>query len=247
MTTKIHTETVTYYCGETPLKGFFAIPITDNKPPVILVTHAWKGQDEFSRKKAVSLAGLGYAAFAVDLYGNGATAQTNEEASTLMMPLFLDRLLLKNRMLAAYEKVSADQRFDRERIGAIGFCFGGLGAIELFKSGAFVSGVVAFHPILGNKLGDAKAKTTNFSNETNGKLLVFLGYNDPMVPLSDRICFQEELDRQKVDWQMVTYGNTAHAFTNPEAQEANIGLMYDTTSDKRSWKTMCDFFKETFI
>lgn len=247
MKTDVHTEIITYSCGDRTFKGYLAMPKTTQKAPGIIIAHAWMGQDEFARKKAIALAELGYAAFAADLYGDGKTAKTSDEALELMMPLFLDRHLLQQRMIAAYETLKTNPLVDKERIGAIGFCFGGLAAIELFRSGAFVRGVASFHAVLGSKLGNQQATVLPISKEIQGKILILHGHDDPLVSKEDIESIQNELTQAKIDWQMIIYGRTSHAFTNPEAHETSLGLIYNASAEKRSWQSMRNFFEEVFI
>src|SRR5262245_17129493 len=94
--------------------------------PVVIIAHAWRGQDDFARNKAAFFAELGYAGFAADLYGDGKSVENNDEAAVLMAPLFIDRKTLRSRIVAAYQTASKLKQVDPERIGALGFCFGGL-------------------------------------------------------------------------------------------------------------------------
>lgn len=242
----IHTEIVSYALGEKTFKGFLATPTTDNKVPGVLVMHAWRGLDEFARKKAIALAELGYVAMAADLYGDGITAETDEEAANLMLPLFLDRELLQAFLKKAYEVLCNKPFVDKNKVAAIGFCFGGLAAIELFRSELSLRGAVSFHAILGNKIGTNKAKTTPLAKGIKGKLLVLHGHDDPLVSANEISDFQKELTNAKVDWQMVVYGNTSHAFTNPEAHDYANGLIFNAEANKRSWLSMRHFFEEIF-
>jgi dienelactone hydrolase len=57
-----------------------------------------------------------------------------------------------------------------------------------------------------------------------------------------------EFRRDKVDWQMIHYGNAAHSFTNPEADKRQVpGLAYNKKADERSWAAMRHLFDETFV
>lgn len=143
-------ERVLYECDGVGFQGelYYEKP---GKKPCVLVAHAWMGQDDFAREKAKSLAKLGYVGFAVDLYGEAKNAHSADEAVKLMAPLFMDRKLLQNRLKAAFEVAKNHPEVDAARIGGIGFCFGGLSIIELFRSGVDVKGVVSFHAVLGDE------------------------------------------------------------------------------------------------
>jgi len=240
-------EWINYQVGTQNFKGILVYD--KNRPlplPTVIVAHAWKGQDDFARKKAQFLAELGYAAFAVDLYGDGKTVETNEDAAAMMMPLFIERKNLRERIGAAYETITRHEIVLKEKVGAIGFCFGGLAVLELLRSGAKLKGVVSFHGLLGNRLGENKAKIAPAASRLHGSLLILHGYQDPLVNQEDIIAVQKEFSDANVDWQMHIYGSAAHAFTNPLANDRKNGMVYDSTSERRSLQAMNNFFSEVF-
>ena len=244
----MHTETISYRHGQLELRGHL---VYNNKietaRPAVIVAHAWKGQDEFARNKARALAELGYIAFAVDIYGEGKEVETSDEAAALMMPLFLDRQLLQERMKAAYDVVSNHPMVNAKMIGGIGFCFGGLAIIELFRSGVDLRGVVSFHAVLGDEMGENKAKIVPIAQGIKGSLLMLHGYDDPLVSAKDIETKEQEFTQANVDWQLHVYGHTSHAFTVPGANDKSLGLIYNPKANQRSWKAMRNFFDEVFI
>lgn len=207
------------------------------KRPCILVAHAWMGQDDFARDKAKRLTELGYCGFAVDLYGDAKCADNAAQASELMTPLVLDRALLQGRMLAAYEAVKNHPQVDSTKMGAMGFCFGGLATLELFRAGAPLKAAVTFHAVLGDMPLPLQPGIT-------GSLLMLHGHDDPLVAQDNIRSLQTELTLASIDWQMHIYGNTSHAFTNPHANDKSSGLLYNAKADARSWQAMQNFFTE---
>lgn len=215
---------------------------TKEARPGILIAHAYKGLDTFAKEKARDLASLGYVAFAADLYGDGLTTTSAEEAMKLMQPLFVDRATLRKRIVGSFDVFKKFPQVDPKRIGAIGFCFGGATLIELLRSGSPVKGVVSFHGILGSHVGDKQAKLEPNHYTPGSAILILNGYEDPMVPESDVSSIQKELNDANIDWQMTTYGHTKHAFMNPEAHQGP--MQYSPTVSKRAWASMELFFKE---
>ena len=65
-----------------------------------------------------------------------------------------------------------------------------------------------------------------------------------MVPVEQVNSFQNEMIKAEADWQVHVYGNAMHSFTNPEANDASFGTMYDADTDKRSWQTLVNFLSE---
>lgn len=239
---------VTYRSGTTTLQGYLCHNkgIT-GKRPAIIVAHAWRGQDAFARLQAERLARLGYIAFAADIYGIEMPAETDDEAAERMLPLFEERHTLRQRIVAAYQTISDHPLVDNQRIGAIGFCFGGLTVIELLRSGVGAKAVVSFHGVLGTEMAGRLAKTAPISPKASGSLLLLHGHEDPLVSQADIDNLQSEMTAAKIDWSMVVYGQTTHAFSNPDADNIASGMMYNERSARRSWAAMQQFLQEVFL
>ena len=213
-------------------------PFFQGKKPLILIFHAWKGRDSVMEQKGELLAKLGYVAFLVDLYGDGIQGQSKEECAGLMMPLLEDRALLRSRVVLSYEAAKSLPGIDADKIGSIGYCFGGLCALDLARSGVDLRGAVSFHGLLG--------APSDLKCSVKSKILCLHGCDDPMITLEDVLQFEKEMTRLDVDFQVHVFGQTTHAFTNPEANDPEFGTVYSERSDKRSWILMRDFFEEVF-
>ncbi len=236
----IVSNTIGYLDGDTLLEGFFAYDdVSENKRPAVLICHAWGGRDEFVENKAKKLAELGYLAFAVDMYGKGVRGQNREENASLMQPFINDRSMLQRRINAALYAVKLMPWVDDSKIAAIGFCFGGLCALDLARSGADIAGVVSFHGLLS-------APDNISAPVITAKVLVLHGNDDPMVSVEQFSALRQELTEAGADWQIHLYGNTMHAFTNPVANDPDFGTVYHPIADQRSWRTMKDFLAEIF-
>lgn len=240
-------EMIRYVIDDQEFTGqLFYPPSSRRKHPLILVAPAWRGLDQFAKDKAQQITDLGYLGFAIDVYGQGKEVNTDEEAAALMMPLFKDRALLQKRVKAAFETIRYHPAVESSKIGGIGFCFGGLAIIELLRSGVDIRGVVSFHAVLGNKMGDQQAQTISIAQDIKGSLLMLQGFDDPLVSNEDVLAIEKEMTKANVDWQFYMYGHAAHAFTNPEANDPNKGLIFNPEANRRSWQAMCDFFQEVF-
>lgn len=238
-----------YACQGTTLYGhLYHSPQISQKRPAVIVAHAWRGLDSFAHLQAERLARLGYMAFAADLYGIQKPVETDEEAAQLMLPLFVNRKQLRERIVAAYEVVAKQPLVDADKIGAIGFCFGGLTVLELLRSGVGVRGVVSFHGVLGKEMKGKKAILEPISSTAKkSSILLLNGDEDPLVSGEAIADLQRELTEASVDWQFLNYGQTVHAFTNPEAKDSKGGLHYQERSARRSWKAMESFFSDLFV
>lgn len=232
-------EYVEYTHGKTLLEGFFACDDASATPkPGVLIAHAWGGRTEFVIEKAKELAALGYAAFALDNYGKGVLGSGPEENSKLMAPFLEDRGLLRDRLTAGLDALKRQSGVDPSRLAIMGYCFGGLCALDLARSGADIRGAVSFHGLLmppGLEQRPVKAK-----------VLALHGYADPMVPPQQVLDFGTEMTEAGVDWQLHAYGGVLHGFTMPEANDLKLGALYDASAARRSWQAMLDFFQEIF-
>jgi len=227
-----------YRCGDSLHEGFFCYDDSFPGPlPVVLISHDWSGRGEFSEKKAHRLAYHGFAAFALDMYGKGKRGTTQDECQALMMPLVQDRTLLAKRINAALTHVKQLPQIDPQRVAAMGFCFGGLCVLDLARSGADVRGVVSIHGLL-------KPNGLPPASRINARVLILHGYDDPMAPPEDVLAVAKEFTQGGADWQLHAYGGTVHAFTNPNAQNAAGGMLYNEKAQRRSWHSLVSFLDE---
>jgi len=236
----IQTTTIEYADGDTTLEGLLAWNDAISGPrPGVLVGHAWGGRSEFEDNKAKALAELGYTGFSLDLYGKGVNGTNPDENAKLMQPFLDDREMLQRRMTLTVEAVRGANVVDASRIVATGYCFGGLAVLDLARSGADVTGVISFHGLFnppGNTTG----------TQISAKVMALHGWNDPMVPPEAVTALAQELTDAGADWQIHGYGNTYHAFTNPDANFPDLGAIYHPDADRRSWQSMCNFLQEVF-
>lgn len=235
-------KTVEYKDGDTVLEGFHVYDDNvDGKRPAVMIIHQWTGLTDYEKSRARQLAELGYNVFAADIYGKGIRPKPPESAK-YAGKYKGDRKLYRSRLLAGLDVLKSDSQTDPEKIAAIGYCFGGTGVLELARSGADVSGVVSFHG--GLSAGEAmEAK----EDEIKAKVLVCHGADDPHVPPTEVATFEGEMRNANVDWQLVSYGNAVHAFTQKMAgNDPSKGVAYNETADMRSWEDMKQFFAEIF-
>lgn len=208
--------------------------------PVVMVLHAWGGRSAFEEEKAAYLASLGYIGFAVDVYGGGRTGSTKEENSALMTPFMQDRAMLRTRLLAAASAASRIQGGASTSIAAIGFCFGGLCALDLARANApHVRGVASFHGLFAPPAIGPQAPIS-------AKVLALHGYDDPMATPDQMVSFAAEMSGAKANWEVCAYGGTMHAFTNPQANDPSFGTMFSPQANARSFSRLEDFLAEVF-
>lgn len=238
-------ESCTYKAEEKTLYGsLYAPDCPDNqKLAGLILFPSFRGKDAFAEEKARLLAQEGYIVLAADPYGEKEPASDDTEAMRRMMPLFLNRPLLQQRAKAAFDALCQIPHVDTARIGALGFCFGGLTALELLRLGISLKGIVSLHGAFSDRKGEAQAKIGVRSRNLAGRSALFLhGNDDPLVSEQDLMHLRKELTEAKVDWTLTIYGHTSHAFTNPAASSPKDGLVYNPSVAKRAWQATCDFF-----
>ena len=235
---EVTAKNISYFHDSLECIGHLSIPESLELLPLVLVAHTWKGRSEFEDEKVNALNALGYAALSIDIYGGGINGKSVEENQALIQPFVADRKLFRQRLISAVEFGKAIEGINPNKIALIGFCFGGLAAIELARSGYELSGCVSFHGLL-NQSDEPFQKVKT-------KLLILHGDKDPMVSTEQVIALQDEMTESEADWQFISYGNTYHAFTNPAANDIQMGTVYNHDSDVRSWIAMSNFLKEVF-
>jgi dienelactone hydrolase len=232
-------ELLEYCAGDTICEGFAAYDASSSaKRPCVLIAHAWDGPNDYMRAKALDLAGMGYLGFALDVYGKGVRGGAHEDNSLLMAPIVNDRALLHRRLNAAFVASKRHPLTDPERIAIIGYCFGGLCALDLARSvPPGLLAAVSFHGVLHPPRLGPQASIT-------AKILILHGWKDIFVPSADVLAITRELSDAGADWQLTVFGHAMHAFTNPTVNDLQGGIAYDATADRRSWTAMSGFLEE---
>jgi dienelactone hydrolase len=203
--------------------------------PGVLIFPTIMGRSELELGFARRLAGLGYTAMVADLYGR--IGLPREQCREEMNELLGDRPRLQERLLGVIETFRAQPEVEADRVAAIGYCFGGLCALDLARTGVNVRGVASFHGLFtppGNREG----------TPIRAKVLALHGWEDPMAPPSAVEALAAELTRAGADWQLHVYGRTMHGFTNPAANAPENGLQYSASADRRSWTALEAFLAE---
>ena len=230
--------TLEYHDGDQRCLGEYFLPTDgEGNSPLVLVVHAWDGLGDEVRDKASRLAAQGYIAFAIDVHGDGILHTDFSTVAEVLGPFMADRTMLLGRLKAALAAAKTIPGADTDRMGVMGYCFGGTCALDLARSGGpDIKAAVSFHGGLAANGLEASPITA--------PVLALHGHDDPMVPPEAVSEFQTEMTERGADWQLVSYGHTVHGFTRPEANAPELGVVYNPVSDRRSWQAMLQFFTE---
>src|SRR5260221_12779811 len=117
---------VTYTDGTTTMKGFVVYDdATTAKRPGIIMVHEWWGITPHIHSEAKNFARQGYTAFIADMFGDAKTADNPKDAGALLGSVMNDPKTMESRFKAAQTALVQQATVNPQKIGAVGYCFGG--------------------------------------------------------------------------------------------------------------------------
>lgn len=228
-----------YECEGRQLVGRLAVPDGDGPFAGVLIAHEGPGHDQWQLARADRLAEEGYAAFALDYHGDLAPFADRDLMVARLDELRADPERLVRLGVAGLEQLLAVPSLDPTRVAAIGHCFGATLALEMGRQGLDLAAIVGFHPGLTTSRPEA-------ASNIRGRVRMFVGADDPVIPLDDRLAFEDEMRAGGVDWEVHLYGKVGHSFTHPMVDRLGLpGLAYDEVADHHSWHSMLALLGET--
>ena len=219
--------------GETTMKGFVVYDdAKKGKRPGIVVVHEWWGITKHMHNEARRLAGQGYTAFIADMYGDAKTADNPKDADALSGSVMKNPQVMESRFKAAQQQLTKHATVNPQRIGAVGYCFGGAVVLNMARTGDDLAAVAGFHASLGLNTPAPAA------GAVKAKVLILNGADDPFVKREQYDALKKDFDAAKVDYRIIEYPGAINAFTNPEATELgkkfNLPLNYDAKVDQEA-------------
>jgi dienelactone hydrolase len=212
-------------------------PVHTEPSPGILLIHGGAGLDEHARGQARRYAELGYVVLACDMFGDG-IAGDRDRVMACILGLRDDPELLARRGLAGLTALASLPETSTF-LAAIGFCFGGMAALALARSGAPLAAAVSIH-------GSLATSRPAEPDAVTARLLVCHGSADPHVPMGDVVAFAEEMNSSRADWQLTMYGQAAHGFTHRHAVPGAMpGVEYNQGADELSFAAVREFLAGT--
>ncbi|MEQ7873818.1 dienelactone hydrolase family protein [Sphingomonas sp. ASV193] len=211
----------------------------EGSAPAVLIFPTVMGVSDLEIGFAKKLNALGYHAMVGDLFGTATRGQARDAMFEHLGRLKGDRAALRRRVVALLDAMRGEAGVDAGRVAVIGYCFGGLCALDLARSGAEVRGVASFHGLFDPPGLDPQP--------IRAKVAAYHGWDDPMVPPEAVVALGKELTEARADWQIHAYGHTGHGFTNPNAKAIGIdGVFYQEAAARRSWAALEDYLGELF-
>jgi dienelactone hydrolase len=209
--------------------------VPDSGAPAVVIFHQWGGADAYERARAAQLADLGYIVLVADIYGAGVRPTTVEEKAATAGRFRADRSMTRARAQAAVDYLRFQPGVDRDRMAVIGFCFGGMVALELARSGSDVQAVVSVH-------GNLDTPNPEDAAAIRAAVLIQHGAEDPYVPAEQVAAFRTAMDEAGTPYRWLAYADAVHAFTDWNAgDDPSTGAAYNETAAKAAWSDLQDF------
>jgi carboxymethylenebutenolidase len=210
------------------LVGFLAMPADAAEPlPGLIVIHEASGLNDEIKARTRKLAGEGYIALAVDLYG-GAKADTPEKARTLAASLVSDPDAARANLQQAYDYLAKYAL--APRIGSVGWALGGGWSLQaaLMLPEQLHALVMYYGPISGS---DSQLAALGMP------VLGFFAGLDETVPVRDVQKFRSTLLKAGKPAEIIIYPKAQQGFASP-------GGTYDEQAATESWQKMLAFLAE---
>lgn len=219
---------VSYNVDGKMYEGYYAAP--SKSAPLIFMVHDWDGLNDYEMKRTQMLNDLGYAVFALDMYGKGIKPATVDERKALTTALYHDRAKMRKLLDAGYHAAKAQGANVANAVG-MGYCFGGTVMLEMARSGTPLKGFVIFHGNLATPIGQ------DYS-QNKAPILILHGSADASVSMSEFAGLITELEATKIKHEAITYSGAPHAFSVFGSER------YREDADKKSWARFIGFLKE---
>jgi len=208
------------------------------RPTVILIPTVM-GVSDLEKGFGRQLVELGYNSLVADLFGKKFHGAPRDTMFGEMNRLKSDRAALLRRMQHVLELARGQSEVQGDHIVVAGYCFGGMCALDLARSGADILAAVSFHGLFDPPGLPAQ--------KIKAKFVAFHGWDDPMVPPEKVVALGQELTEGGSDWQIHAYGHVGHGFTNPHAASLQIeGVAYNELAAERSWTSFVNLLEEVF-
>jgi dienelactone hydrolase len=218
-------QKLTYSYNNEMFEGYLSNPKSQSKGLIILI-HDWDGLTKYEEKRTDMLSSLGYTVFAVDLYGKGNRPKEMKLRKAETKKLYENRTRMRELILAGINEVNVK----KQKTFVMGYCFGGSAALELARShkGENIVGYASFHG--GLKTPQGQSYTINTS-----PIFIAHGGADKAVKLEDVFQITNELEKNKITYEVNIYSGAPHAFTVFNSKR------YRKDADEKSWEAFLSF------
>src|SRR5829696_5201294 len=224
---RLATERVAYDSPKGKINGYLARPKSRGKRPVVLVIHENRGLNPHLEDVARRFATEGYLAYAVDLLSLVGGTPANEDAARDLHP----KMNQDDAVAALVSGVSflKSHAESTGKVGAVGFCFGGLMINRLAVASPELDAGVAYY---GRQVPAAQVPSIK------APLLLHYAENDEGVN-TGIAAYEAALQANNKKYTKQIYPGTQHAFNNDTS-----AARYNKAAADLAWERTIAFFRE---
>ena len=221
------TQFVNYPAPKMEIRAFLAHPKNGTKFPAVVVIHENRGLQPHIQDVTKRLAKEGFLSLAPDaLTPIGGTPEDQAQASERIRNL--DNADTVNNMVAAVKYLKTHP-LSTGKVGCTGFCWGGAMTNAVAVNSPELNAAVPYY---------GRQPATEDVAKINAPIMAHYAENDPGIN-AGIAAFEEELKKQKKEYQIFVYPGTGHAFNNDTNPDR-----YNAEAAKLAWGRTVGFFKE---
>jgi carboxymethylenebutenolidase len=227
--TQISTETVGYFnqTDGTTVAGYLAMPEGEGPFPALVLIHEWWGLNDNIRDLAEQYAAEGYVALAVDLY-EGESATTPDEAGALAGEVRENTEGAFANLDAALAFLRNQPNVDDNRLGSVGWCFGGQWSYNMAKNNLGTNASVMYY---------GRFSAEDDLSMMRSQILGHFGENDRGILVDDVEQFKAKLNTLEGEHAVYIYPNAGHAFANEDSDA------YVEEAAEKAWERTIEFLE----
>ena len=213
------------------LTGYLTRPKGDDKRPAVIVIHGWTGIDDHIRDVGRRLAKAGYVALVPDLLARsgGTSAFSSGETATKELYRLGDEMFTKD--LSGAVNYLIGQNFVRvNKIGVIGFCWGGGKALMFTTRSKDLAASVIYYGSNPPNLDDVK----NISAPVLGQ---YGGVDERVTAGVPQL--EAAMRKYGKSFEYKIYAGAPHSFNSDTSPSS-----YREDAAKEAWARTLEFFKK---
>jgi dienelactone hydrolase len=226
-----------YEAGNQKYRGAFVAKSGAQPSAAFVLLPDWRGQSVLAHDHAEFLVELGCAVVIGDLYGDGFSPTDPSQVGEMVKRLVEHRDrgvdMLSACVTALKSRVPAGTP-----IFCLGYSAGGMVALDYGRSGADLSGIIVASALL-------KTAAPGAPTRIKAPVLILQGTQDQVSPMDVIASVVAEMDAAGNDFRLELYGQSHHAFDNPDAgTDPKARLVYSPTAAARARRAIAEFFRE---
>ena len=213
--------------GGPDVRAYVATPPGDGPFPVVIMIHEFYGLNESIVGKAEGLAQEGYLVVAPDTFRGSTTAWIPR---AIYQVVTSKPEQVNQDLDSVYAWIEAQPNAAADRVGIMGFCYGGRASLSYSLHNDQLAATVIFY---GSPITDPQVLRS-----LPGPVLGIFGGADNSIPVEDVHAFEAALNQAGIPNEIVIYENQPHAFVTDMQSIRSGGVQ------SQAWGQMLDFFEK---